>query len=184
MNKKKVFPKIVAHRGDMEHFPENTLASFQSAIDKGADVIELDVHQTKDNEIVVHHDFYLDRHTNGQGFIGDHTLKELKRLDAGSWFDESFSSENIPTLLEVLEIGKGKTRFEIEIKTPSKFFAKNVIKLIESNNLTDKVEITCQQRLLISTINLINTKIDFGLILYSFPDGWKKHLALLNCLNI
>ncbi len=127
MTEKNVLPKIVAHRGDMEHFPENTLASFQSAIDKGADIIELDVHQTKDGEIVVHHDYYLDRHTNGKGFIENYTLTELKRLDAGSWRGEKFAGENIPTLDEILSIGKGKVGFEVEIKTPIKSFAKDVI---------------------------------------------------------
>lgn len=183
MANRKSTPKIVAHRGDSEHFPENTLAAFESAVKKGADIIELDVHQTKDKQIVVHHDFYLDRHTDGQGFIGNNTLIELKQLDAGSWHNSKHKGEKIPTLNEVFEIGKGNIRFEIEIKTPTKSFARSVIKLIEDNSLAQEVEITCQHRLLISPIKKFNPEIAIGLILYGFPDWMEDDLGIAQLLD-
>ena len=74
---------IFAHRGDVETAPENTLAAFESALSKGADGIELDVYLTADGKLVVHHDHYLGRTNDGSGFIGDFTLAELQKLDAG-----------------------------------------------------------------------------------------------------
>ena len=70
------------------------MASFQAALDIGVDMIELDVRQTKDEEIIVFHDQHLDRTTNGIGNVHEYTLVELKQLDAGSWFHQVFKSKN------------------------------------------------------------------------------------------
>ena len=66
-------------------------------------MLELDVQLSKDGEVVVIHDSTVERTTDGQGEVGDLTLEELRRLDAGSWYDSSFKGEVIPTLAEVLE---------------------------------------------------------------------------------
>ena len=104
------------HRGNPDEFPENTLASFRSAIDLGVDLIELDVHRSEDGGLPVVHDHLLDRTTNGSGFVRDHTMAELKRFDAGSWKDPRFAAERIPSLDEVLALAKGKVGVAIEIK--------------------------------------------------------------------
>ena len=93
----------IAHRGFSHIAPENTLIALKKAIEIGADFAELDVCQTKDGEIVLMHDETLDRTTNGTGEIWNFTLKELKQLDAGSWFGPQFKGEPIPTLLEVIQ---------------------------------------------------------------------------------
>lgn len=112
--------EIYAHRGNRAYFPENTLPAFQSAIDLKVDGIELDIHLTKDNQLVVIHDEKIDRTTNGKGFVKDYTLSELKKLDAGSWFNEQFIGVTIPTLEEVIEL-LNKNNFtgmlNIEVKT-------------------------------------------------------------------
>lgn len=72
--------KIFAHRGASAYAPENTMEAFELAAKQGADGIELDVHVTKDGEVVVTHDEKIDRVSNGSGFIKDMTLRELKRL--------------------------------------------------------------------------------------------------------
>jgi glycerophosphoryl diester phosphodiesterase len=114
------FPVLVtAHRGFSGEAPENTLPAFKKAIEVGSDMIELDVRFSKDGKIVVIHDDTLDRTTNGRGKVSDYTLKELKELDAGSWFAPQFSGEQIPTLKEVLELAKGKIPMNIEIKDDS-----------------------------------------------------------------
>lgn len=110
---------VIAHRGFSGAAPENTMASFRKAIDAGSDMLELDVHLSKDGEVVVIHDESVAKTTNGQGRIVDFTLKELKKLDAGSWFGPQFSGERIPTLKEVLEVAKGKILVNIEIKNPT-----------------------------------------------------------------
>jgi len=110
---------VVAHRGFSGAAPENTLAAFRQAIEIGSDMIELDIQLSKDGRIVVMHDETLERTTNGRGKVVDHTLKELKKLDAGSCFGPEFSGERIPTLQEVLDLAKGRVLVNIEIKNPT-----------------------------------------------------------------
>ena len=108
--------KIIANKGASGIAPENTLASFQAALDIGVDIIELDVRQTKDEEIIVFHDQFLDRTTNGTGNVHEYTLEQLRQLDAGSWFSSKFSDQKIPTLKEVLDLVDGRCQVLIEIK--------------------------------------------------------------------
>jgi glycerophosphoryl diester phosphodiesterase len=108
-------PLVIAHRGYSGKFPENTLAAFQGAIETGADMIELDVHLTRDGALLVTHDFELGR-TGGDGTISTHTSAELRRFDAGSWFGPGFRGERFPVLGEVLALAKGKIELNIELK--------------------------------------------------------------------
>src|SRR5690625_6609337 len=112
----KMKPLIIAHRGASGNAPENTLAAFQLAVEEGADGIELDVHLSKDGELVVIHDDTLDRTTNGTGRVQDKDLDELKTYDAGSWFDSKFASERIPLLQEVIDILPDDVFLNVEIK--------------------------------------------------------------------
>lgn len=108
---------IIAHRGASKDAPENTLRAFGLAIAQGADMIELDIRLSKDGQIIVFHDKVLQRTTNGEGRVEQFTLEELKRLDAGSWFEpHHFAQEPIPTLREVLELCAGRIMLNIEIK--------------------------------------------------------------------
>ncbi|EOR27188.1 glycerophosphodiester phosphodiesterase [Cytobacillus oceanisediminis] len=102
--------KIYGHRGAKGRFPENTLLSFQQAILQGVDGIELDIHLTKDGEVIVIHDEFLNRTTDGTGFVRAYTLEEIKQFSAGSKFsslpdyEESWIVEKVPTLKEVLQL--------------------------------------------------------------------------------
>lgn len=96
--------KIIAHRGSRGTHPENTLEAFQEALKVASDGIELDVHLTKDGEVVVIHDETVDRTTSGKGHVKEMTLEQLKKLDAGSWFNPKYSNARIPTLQEVLTL--------------------------------------------------------------------------------
>jgi glycerophosphoryl diester phosphodiesterase len=108
--------ETVAHRGAAGYAPENTMAAFQKGVDMKADYIEIDVQQTKDGELVVIHDVTLDRTTNGTGYVKDHTLEEIRQLDAGSYFAPEFAGEKVPTFEEVLDEFRGKTGILIELK--------------------------------------------------------------------
>lgn len=108
---------VIAHRGASAYFPENTMVSFEGAIALGADMVELDVQLTADGEVVVFHDEKISRCTNGRGRIADYTLVELKKLDAGSWFDKKYADARVPSLVEALELCKDKIAVNIEIKT-------------------------------------------------------------------
>lgn len=96
-------PIIVGHRGFCGSYPENTLISFQKAIEIGVSAIEFDVHLTKDGIPVVSHDSKLGRCCDHQGLIYDLTLEELKTYDFGSWKGEQFTGTKIPTLYELLD---------------------------------------------------------------------------------
>jgi glycerophosphoryl diester phosphodiesterase len=108
--------EIIAHRGASLLAPENTMAAFEKAIDYGIDRIKFDVQLSKDSKLVVIHDHTVDRTTNGSGYVKDFTLRDLKKLDAGSWFSEEFYREKIPTFNEVLKKYSGKVNFLVEIK--------------------------------------------------------------------
>lgn len=125
---------IAAHRGDSKNFPENTMHAFKSAFDKGADYIELDLHQTKDGVIVVIHDSTLDRTTNGTGRVSDYSYEEIRKLDAG----ESY----IPTFEEVLVLAKErKGKIMAEIKSPDAYpgIQERVYKLIEGAGVKENI---------------------------------------------
>ncbi len=99
----------VGHRGAKGYEPENTLRSFEKAIELGADMIEFDVHVCRSGEIVVIHDEDVSRTTNGKGKVVDKSLAELKALNAGK-------GERIPTLEEVLDLCNGRIKLDIELK--------------------------------------------------------------------
>jgi glycerophosphoryl diester phosphodiesterase len=110
-------PWIIAHRGASGHAPENTLAAFERAVQLGAGFIETDLHLTRDAQFVAIHDATLERTTNGRGAVRDFTLQELRRLDAGKWFDRDYMGQRIPTLDEILEFGrKNDVIFYLEVK--------------------------------------------------------------------
>ncbi|MFC4076583.1 glycerophosphodiester phosphodiesterase [Salinithrix halophila] len=95
---------VYAHRGFSAVAPENTMVAFRKAAEAGAHGLELDVHFTRDDQIVVIHDETVKRTTDGKGKVRELTLEEIRRLDAGSWFDGEFRGEKIPLLSEVLEL--------------------------------------------------------------------------------
>ena len=109
-------PEIIAHRGFSASAPENTLAAFEAAILAGADRVEFDVQLTRDGAPVILHDDLLDRTTSGKGPVEAISLDEIRRLDAGSWFDSRFGRESVPTLDEALDCCAGRIAVNVEIK--------------------------------------------------------------------
>ncbi|MBO3802385.1 MAG: glycerophosphodiester phosphodiesterase [Candidatus Brockarchaeota archaeon] len=107
---------VVGHRGAPNLAPENTIPSFLKAVEVGVDAIELDARETKDGALVVIHDESVDRTTNGSGLVRELLLEEVKKLDAGSWFDPSFRGVRVPTLEEALESIDRKVMARIELK--------------------------------------------------------------------
>ncbi len=129
-------PLIIAHRGASGEAPENTIASIRKALFQKADVIEIDVHLTKDNKIIVMHDITLDRTTNLKGLIKDYNWAEIIDADAGGKFSSDFKGEKIPTFQEVLTEINGKAKLLIEIKTGGDFYPgieQKVVDIIAEN---------------------------------------------------
>jgi glycerophosphoryl diester phosphodiesterase len=112
---------VIAHRGDSAHRPENTLASFASALELGVSLVELDVQLTADGNVVVLHDPTVDRTTNGRGDVRRMSLAEVRALSAGypERFGSEWSGERVPTLAEVLALVHERARVMIEIKKES-----------------------------------------------------------------
>lgn len=139
-------PRIVAHRGDSANYPENTLPAFLSGVRMGIDVIETDVHITRDGEIVIWHDPTLERNTDGEGALEIHTLKELKRLDAGYTFTKDggktypFRGKGIQlcTLSEALEACPDE-RFNIDLKSQEEDIVERYIDVIRKHNAENRV---------------------------------------------
>lgn len=107
---------VIAHRGFARVAPENTLSAFRAALEADADMLELDVHRTRDGHLVVMHDNDVDRTTDGAGDVEDMTLEQVKQLDAGAWFSPNFAGERVPTLDEVLALARGRANVMIELK--------------------------------------------------------------------
>lgn len=110
--------EIVAHRGIPTEAPENTIASFQRAVELGADSVELDVRLTSDRIPVVYHYFYLQENTSASGPIFNFTLEQLRNVKVFCKNKPAAKEGHISTLTEILEIFGGKIGLEIEIKGP------------------------------------------------------------------
>lgn len=111
---------IVAHRGGAALAPENTLAAFENALQIGVDMVECDVHLSRDGELIVMHDPDVSRTTDGAGQIGQMTLAEIKKLNAAARFGNgTWPAQPPPTLGELLDRVKGKAGIQIEIKLAS-----------------------------------------------------------------
>jgi len=127
---------LIAHRGASAYAPEHTLAAYQMAIDQKADYVEQDLQITKDGVLVCLHDLTLERTTNvaevfperfvteqngrevKHWYVSDFTLSEIKRLDAGSWFDRKFRGARVPTFQEAIDLIRGKAGLYPETKEP------------------------------------------------------------------
>ncbi|WP_317171497.1 glycerophosphodiester phosphodiesterase family protein [Spirosoma profusum] len=95
---------VSTHRGNSNVAPENTLATYRAVLQMKADYIEIDVRTTKDGKLIILHDGTLDRTTNGSGPVSERTLDELKKLSAAKGADDTFQTEQIPTLDEVCQL--------------------------------------------------------------------------------
>ncbi len=131
---------VIAQRGASADCPENTIPAFEKAIELGADMIEINVHQTADKKIIVMYDETVDRTTNGSGKIAELNSDYIATLDAGSWFNSKFSGTKVPFLDDVLKIANGKITVDIEIKCSG--CAEEILKIVENNQMEDKVIIS------------------------------------------
>jgi glycerophosphoryl diester phosphodiesterase len=137
---------VIAHQGGEQLRPSNTLAAFGHAVELGVDVLEMDIHSTADDVIVVSHDDTVDRTTNGSGRLQEMTLDEVKSLDAGYyWSDDDgltypFRGQGItiPTLEEVFS-GFGDMLMNIEIKQESPSIVEPFCQMLHDFGMTDRV---------------------------------------------
>ncbi|MFT9599306.1 glycerophosphodiester phosphodiesterase [Mesobacillus sp.] len=135
----------ISHRGASGHAPEHTLHAYELGNVMDGDYIEIDLQMTKDGELIALHDETIDRTTDKNGLVKNLTLKEIKKLDAGSWFNEAFPEKKsteyvglqIPTLREVIERFGSDSKFFIETKSPEVYpgMEEKLINILSEYNL-------------------------------------------------
>jgi glycerophosphoryl diester phosphodiesterase len=174
-------PIIIAHRGASAYAPENTISSFEKAIEMKALIIETDVHQTKDSVVVIMHDLSVDRATNGKGLIKDISSSDFKQLSIKQ--QKTVLKENPPTLEEAIIAINGRCKLLIELKKGNSYYPnieKHILDLIAKYNAQNWISTihSFEKEPLInfakrdSTINL-QKLIVFNLPLVSF--NFDKH---------
>jgi glycerophosphoryl diester phosphodiesterase len=179
--------KTYAHRGFSAHYPENTMLSFRKAIEEGfCDGIELDVHLSKDGELVIIHDEKVDRTTNSTGFVKDKSLEELKALNANYIFGDTFAKQEIPTFEEYCSYVNDKDIItNVEIKTNLIYYPKieeKVILMLEKYSLLDRVIISSFNHSSDILTKKINKNIPCGLLVES--QGLLNIGSYANALNM
>jgi glycerophosphoryl diester phosphodiesterase len=150
-----VTPLVIGHRGAMGHCPENTLLSFERAAELGAEWVELDVHTSRDGTLMVIHDPTLERTTNGSGHVADHSLLELKSLDAGQ-------GQPIPTLDEVLLWARQRgIGVDIEVKQAS---PEAIVEAVERAGMRDQVLISSFNHPLVRQVRMLQPRLRVGML--------------------
>ncbi len=171
---------IIGHRGAAGHEPENTIQSFNKAIELGAKMIEFDVQLCKSGEVVVIHDFTLERTTNGTGLVIETLLTEVKKLDAGK-------GQQIPTLDEVLDTIDKKTVVNIELKGKAiaQPAAKIISNFIENNNWqTYDFLISSFNHDELFAFKKLMPEIRIGVLYEDIPNNFNETASALNAYSI
>jgi glycerophosphoryl diester phosphodiesterase len=164
---------VIGHRGAMGHCPENTFVSFERALELGADWIELDVHLTRDGALAVIHDELVDRTTDGHGLVKDHTLAELKKLDAGAWFAPEFAGQRIPSLDEVLDWARARsTVVDIEIKNAPVYYAgieEVVVESLDRSGMAEQVIVISFDHRSVQRVKALDSRVVTGVLYAARP---------------
>lgn len=157
---------VIGHRGAPSRAPENTIASFRAALEIGVDGLELDVHLSADGHLVVIHDANLKRTTNGQGLVHEHTLAQLKQLDAGTWFGPAFVGERIPTFDEVLDLVAKRVPLQVEIKGATEGVTEATLAALDARGLLDTVMMTSFQLDRLPRVRELAPKVQIGALVW------------------
>ena len=187
-------PEIIAHRGASYLAPENTLAAFRKARELGADGVEMDVQQTSDKKLVIHHDYIIDFHTDMAGQIYDMSEGELKELDFGSWKDISYKDERIATLHEALELCKEMEGIQVQLEMKATIdddpnFVARVVEELRQVDITDRLLVISFHHDLLRQAKELMPELKVGALVYgavetmALPKGMWADLGLQNGLE-
>jgi glycerophosphoryl diester phosphodiesterase len=157
-----------AHRGASGYYPENTVLSFEKAIELGCSGIETDVQMTKDGVLVLIHDEMVNRTTDGVGFVKDYTYSDLAKLDGASWFSNDFKGLRIPTIDELIYLVKDRNIIiNFEVKTgivQYEGIEEKLINTIYKYNLQDRVILSSFNHYSMVKCKEISSEIKTGLL--------------------
>lgn len=163
--------EVASHKGDGFHSPENSIAAVESAINKGIEVVEIDVTLTKDDKLILSHDQNLNRISGIEADIKDLTYDELKEIDIGRSFDEAYAGETIPTLEEILAItSEANTGIIIDVKADDKeeVYAQEIARLVEKYDQEELAYVQSFNYTFLKKMREQNADIDIGQILYIY----------------
>ena len=165
-------PLIIARGGASADAPEHTIAAFELALAHGADGLELDVHLSRDAQPVVIHDFTLERATDGAGPVSEHSVRELKRLDAGGWHGRPFRGQRIQTLQEVFERFRGRTRFWVTLRGGTDLYRgieERVVSTIEIYDLLGETLVQSVDQRSLDQMRVMNGDLQLGVVMARLP---------------
>jgi glycerophosphoryl diester phosphodiesterase len=189
MNSETPFPfpqdfLIIAHRGASSYAPENTIAAFDLALQIGACHLELDVHLTRDDHLVVIHDDTVDRTTSGTGPVASQTLAALQALDAGAWFREAFAGARIPTLTDVLTRYQGRAHLHIELKGHTAHLPQRTVDLVRAHSMAQHVTFTSFQHTHLQTMRAYAPELPTGWLVGEISDAVIAQAHALGCTQL
>ncbi|OXM87277.1 glycerophosphodiester phosphodiesterase [Paenibacillus rigui] len=171
----------IAHRGAKGEAPENTLAAFRLGLEQGCDAIELDIHLSKDGQLIVIHDATLDRTTDKTGRVNDLTVEEIRQADAGRWFHESFAGERVPLLEEVFDLVPPHIMINVEIKDSyGRRTEPALVELMRNKDRVGQVVVSSFDHKSLQYLKLLEPETRMGL-LYDVNLG--RHSALVSSLG-
>jgi glycerophosphoryl diester phosphodiesterase len=162
---------VIAHRGASSYAPENTVAAFDLGLEMGARHLELDVQTSSDGRLVIIHDDWVNRTTNGFGRVWKYTLAELQVLDAGAWFGKNFAGERIPTLEAILNRYRGRAHLHVEIKGKSDGLAERTADMIRALGWAGFVTMTSFQKDKLEALRTYAPELPAGWLLRQIDDG-------------
>ena len=164
--------RVIAHRGWSGKYPENTMLAFRKAIECGSDGIELDVHLSKDGEVMICHDESLLRTAGVAGSISEFTRSELEKISAGKTMNDEYGFTPIPSLEEYLDyVSKTKAITNIELKTAPVYYPgieKKTVDLVRKFSYGDRVIFSSFNWLSIFDIKKIDPAFECGLLIGYF----------------
>jgi glycerophosphoryl diester phosphodiesterase len=147
--------------------PENTLAAFENAVQLGVDMLEIDVHATRDGQVVVLHDTTLDRTTDGTGIVAELSSAEVRQADAGSWFAADYTGERVPLLEEVLDLARHRALVLIEIKAD--FITERILQIIATVAATEHVVLQSFNPATVERVKLLAPGLPTALLIGQLP---------------
>ncbi len=160
---------IAAHRGDALHAPENSISAIESALERGASVIEMDIQMTRDGVLVLHHDTSLIRMAGVPEPVSDFTYEELRKLEIGSAFEKNYTGERIPTLREALLAVRGRGEVLLDVKTEDsrREIAQKILFELEDTKMKEWAYIQSFDYPFLREIRSQDSEIRLGQIMYA-----------------
>ncbi len=164
--------KITVHAGADGKSPENTLAAIRQSAAAGAERMELDVQESADGHLILHHFYELGHTDNGSGLIFEQSFSDLRGLDAGTWFNPRFSGERMPTLAEALDVLGPNVEYELDLKGLSPEFVPAVLRLVHARGLLGQTEFTSFFHFVLADVKRLEPAAAIGIFADTLVEPW------------